>query len=145
MQGSGNIYAQARRSVVAKHEGRLTGNPEGLVLIVFTETLEDAAQNALVKSFDAIGLSAQSCLYAQVEGLSPQELFELLEGIDPLALIACDEQAALVCAQAARQPFPLMRKVRLFGREARAFTRLNGMFALESDRQTVWRLLKSLA
>jgi hypothetical protein len=145
MQASGNIYAHARRGVVAKHEDRLEGNPDGLVLVVFTETLEDAARNALAKSFDAIGLSAQSCLYAQVEGLSKPEMFELVEGIDPLALVACDEKAALLCAQAARQPFPLMRKVRLFGREARAFTRLNGMFKLESDRQTVWRLLKSLA
>ena len=65
--------------------------------------------------------------------------------LDPLVLVACDAKAAGLYSQAVRQEFPTMRRMRLFGREARAFTRLNTMLEQEADRQAVWHLLKTMA
>ena len=144
MAQEGNIYAQARNHVLQEHASRMRGSTSGLVLVVFTEPLTDVAENALEKSFEAIGFGTECTTYADLTGLSPEEAFALVEGVDPLALVATDETAAQLCAQAVRQPFPPSCKLRLFGREARAFANLNGMFGSEAGKQTVWHLLKSL-
>ena len=145
MARNGNIYAYARANQMDVHADRISGAEDGLVLIVFTEEPADEARNALEKSFDAIGYDARACAYANLDELEPGAAFELVEGIDPLVLVACDAQAAELCARAARQPFPELQPMRLFGRDARAFTHLNGMLSTETDRQRVWHALKSLA
>ena len=144
MKPSGDIYAFSRESILEEHAGRLEGNREGLVLVVFTEPLNDAATNALQKSFNALGYGNDANLYANIDGLSRDAVFDLVEGIDPLALVACDAKAVDLCSQAVRQPFPPMQKTRLFGREARAFAHLNTMFETEMDKQAVWHQLKSM-
>ena len=144
MQTSGNIYAFTRNQVMETHANRIEGNHAGVVLVVYTEALEPVAKDALQKSFDAIGYGKAACTFADVSGMDEREAFDLIEGIDPLALVAADEAAAALCAQASRQAFPLQRKMRLCGREARAFKRLNAMFETEADRQTLWHLLKSM-
>ena len=145
MTREGNIYAYARMHQMDVHADRVCGSKDGLVLVVFTEEPASEARNALEKSFDAIGYDARSCAYAGLAGLEPGAVFELVEGIDPLVLVACDAQAAELCAQAARQPFPALQPTRLFGRDARAFAHLNEMLSTETDRQRVWHALKSLA
>ena len=145
MKSHGNIYAYSREAMLDAHAERLAGNDAGLVLVVYTEAPSEVAKNALDKSFAAIGYGNDVCLYANVDGLEAGNVFDLVEGIDPLGLIACDAKAAELCAQAVRQPFPPMQKMRLFGREARAFAQLNTMFDTETDRQAVWHMLKSMA
>ena len=140
-----NMYGYARARVFEELADRIAGNRSGIILAVFTEEPSDAAKNALEKSFAAIGFGAGAVTYAQLSGLNSDETFSLVEGIDPLALVACDESAATLCSQAVRQAFPLMQPVRLFGREARAFRRINAMFETEADRQALWHLLKTMA
>ena len=145
MAASANIYAYGRAHAFERYADRLEGNRDGIALAIYTEQLNDAAKNALEKSFAAIGFDAGACTFAHIDNLAPDEVFALVEGIDPLALVACDAKAAELYGQAVRQEFPPMRRMRLFGREARAFTRLNTMLEQEADRQAVWHLLKTMA
>ena len=144
MVAKGNIYAYAREQVMAQHAKRIEGSSEGLALVVFSEPLSDAARNALDKSFAAIGYDSDACTFADIGGLSADDVFDVVEGIDPLVLVATDAGAAKLYSQAVRQDFPPMRTVRVFGREARAFPKLNDMLETERDKQSVWHLLKSL-
>ena len=145
MTESNNIYAYAREQIRETHAERITGNASGVALVVFTTPLNAAATNALQKSFAAIGFGADACTFADLNGLGPEDVFDVVEGIDPVVLVAADGHAATLCAQAVAQEFPLMKNARLFGREARAFEDLNSMLGCEDDRQAVWRLLKTLA
>ena len=144
MATKGDIYAFGREQAFARFAQRVTGPGDGLVVVVYTEPLDDAATNALQKSFSALGYGTRPCTFADVGGLDPQEAFSLVEGIDPLCLVASDAAAARLCARAVRADFPLMQPVRLFGRDARGFPSLNGQLETERDRQLVWHVLKSL-
>ena len=145
MKTSDNIYAYTRTRLFADHPERITGGSAALALVIFAEPLSDGARNALEKSLDAIGFGPDERAYACLDGLSSEDAFDTVEGLDPLVLVAADEKAANCYAAAVRQPFPLMRQVRVFGREARAFPLLNDMVQDEADKQAVWHLLKSLA
>ena len=145
MAANANIYGYGRAHAFERYADRLEGNRDGIALVIFTEKPNDAAKNALEKSFAAIGFDAGACTFAYIDDLAPAEVFALVEGIDPLALVACDAKAAELYGQAVRQEFPPMRRMRLFGREARAFTQLNAMLEQEADRQAVWHLLKTMA
>ena len=145
MASDTNIYAYERNHTFEHYADRLEGNRDGLILVVFTEAPSDAARNALSKSFAAIGFGHDACTFALLEGLLPDEVFTLVEGVDPVALVACDAKAAGLYGQAVRQEFPVMQRTRVFGREARAFPRLNAMLETEADRQAVWHLLKTMA
>lgn len=145
MAVNANIYGYGRIRAFEKHADRLEGNRDGIALVIYTEQPSDAAKNALEKSFAAIGFDAGACTYAQIDDLMPDEIFALVEGIDPLVLVACDAKAAGLYGQAVRQEFPAMRRMRLFGREARAFPQLNALLGQEADRQAVWHLLKTMA
>lgn len=139
-----DIYSASRRKTLERYAERVEGNASGLVLVAYTQPLDNRARNALEKSFAALGYGNAPCTYANVNGLDARAGFSLIEGLDPLCLVATDEAAAQLCAQAARQTFPYWRQTRLFGREARAFPQLNNSLATESDRQAVWRSLKTL-
>lgn len=144
MTSKGNIYAYAREQAFRSYSDRLSGSPEGLVLVIFTTPPTDVAKDALEKSFEAIGFGQQACAFADLSGLAPGDAFDVVEGVDPIALVAADEAAAALYAQAVRKPFPMLRPVRVFGREARAFAKLNAMFETDADKQAVWRLLKTM-
>lgn len=139
-----NIYAIGRGKALARFSDRISGNDAGLVLVVFCEPLGQPAHDALQKSFAALGYGSDACTFARISDLDPRETFALVEGIDPLCLVASDEEAATLCGLAARQAFPLMRATRLLGRDARAFNRLNDQLGTSRDRQVTWHLLKSL-
>lgn len=145
MTSEENIYAYARSRVLREHADRIAGSPDGLVLAVCTAPPSPAAENALDKSFERLGFGAGACCTANLAGLSADEAFDLVEGIDPVALVVTDEATAALCAEAVGEPLPLERELRFFGRETRAFRDLNAMFGTERDRQLVWRLLKSMA
>ena len=144
MAEQGNIYARTREQAMKDHAERLSGNSAGIVLVLFTEPIAAVAESALEKGFAALGFGEDACTFAQVKDLAETDLFNLVEGIDPLLLVVTDADAAKLYAGVVRQPLPLLGKARLFGRETRAFPHLNSMFETEADRQTVWRLLKSM-
>lgn len=76
--------------------------------------------------------------------LDPQALFLLLEGLDPLCVIAADEDAARMLGAAYRCEMPLDAPSRLFGRSAVAFRSFPRMLDGSHSKQIAWSLLKKL-
>ena len=76
--------------------------------------------------------------------LDGQALFLLLEGLDPLIVVAADAEAARALGAAYRQEVPLDGACRLFGRDAVAFKSFEHMLDDAQSKQAAWALLKKL-
>lgn len=135
----------------------LEGGAERLAFALSSQRVDDVSRNAIEKSLASFGYPAESCTYAtmlpqnpNVEGgdipLDPQALFTLIEGLDPLLVIATDADAATALAQAYRIEFPAVEAApaRVFGRPAAIFQNLPTLLQTESGKQKAWRALKSL-
>lgn len=144
MSTSTNIYGQTRQSTWQRFEHALSGSSDAVILVASTRALSSQGAKALAKSFEARGYPEAAVAYARLEGLEPEDVFALVEGLDPLCLVATDQDAARAYARACRHEFPLEQATRVFGREARAFESLDELLADEAGKQRAWRLLKSI-
>ena len=68
----------------------------------------------------------------------------LVEGLDPLCLIATDSTAAAALGRAYRCEVPLGKPGRAFGRSVVAFRDFDAMLDDGQDKQIAWALLKKL-
>ena len=71
-------------------------------------------------------------------------LFVLLEGLDPLCLVAADGKTAALLGQAYRCSVPTGDACRLFGRTAVSFIDFESLLQTPQDKQIAWALLKKL-
>ena len=76
--------------------------------------------------------------------LGDVDLFTLVEGIDPLAIVATDAAAAARLARAYRQNIPVDEACRIFCRNGVAFRDLEGMLETPEGKQRAWALFKKL-
>ena len=67
-----------------------------------------------------------------------------MEGLDPVALVACDAFAAEALSAAYRTPVTLDADNRLLGRTTIIFQDFEGMMNTPADKQRAWALLKKL-
>ena len=100
----------------------------------------------------ALGYGRACCTYVVLQAgsaagdaaLDGQALFLLLEGLDPLVVVAADAEAARALGAAYRQEVPLDSACRLFGRDAVAFKSFEHMLDDAQSKQAAWALLKKL-
>lgn len=128
----------------------LSGAASGCVCVVSARPLDDAARGALENSAAALGYG-RGCTYAVLRGedgegaaLDSQALFLLVEGLDPLVVIAADGESAAALAAAYRQEVALDAASHLFGRPAVAFVSFATMLEDAQSKQAAWALLKKL-
>ena len=130
----------------------LDGARTGIVCVASAARLGDAARSALEKSAAALGYGCVCCTYVVLRAdgtagdaaLDGQALFLLLEGLDPLIVVAADAEAARALGAAYRQEVPLDGACRLFGRDAVAFKSFEHMLDDAQSKQAAWALLKKL-
>lgn len=93
-----NIFEVTGESVLMLYGSHLTGAPTSTLLVLSETPLGDAALEALEKS--AVSLEFGTAPLAQVvvetdEGkLGAEDVRTIVEGLDPVALVACDAFAA---------------------------------------------------
>lgn len=121
---------------------QLDGARSGLVLALSQRSLDERSRSALDGSSAALGYGA--CTFAAVEGLDGQALFLLVEGLDPLCLIAADREAVRALEGAFRCEVSLGKPSRVFGRTCVAFESFPAMLDDGQDKQVAWALLKKL-
>lgn len=130
----------------------LDGARTGVVCVASATRLGDAARSALENSAAALGYGCACCTYVALRAdgaagdaaLDGQALFLLLEGLDPLIVVAADAEAARALGAAYRQEVPLDGACRLFGRDAVAFKSFEHMLDDAQSKQAAWALLKKL-
>lgn len=76
--------------------------------------------------------------------LEARSLFRIVEGIDPLCVVATDAAATSILSSAYRQQVPLEAHCRLLGRDAIAFELFEDMMREPASKQKAWALLKKL-
>ena len=95
---------------------------------------------------DAGGQDAggQDATAAPAAPLGRDDLFLVVEGIDPLRVVAADVASASALAATYRQDVPLDAHCRLFGRDAVAFRQFESLLGDDAHKQKAWALLKKL-
>ena len=133
------------------------GGSEGdlLALVVYNQAPSAAARNAVDKSLAALGFSEGCCAYVSLAPLDPsieggdipldaQSLFLVVEGLDPLRVIATDQQASDVLGSAYRCAIRPDSAARLFGRPSVLFRDLSQLVQSDDGKQKAWSLFKTL-
>ena len=85
----------------------LDGARLALVCVASGSALSERSRAALNSAMASLGYGSGACTFAAVEGLDDQALFLLVEGLDPLCLIATDSTAAAALGRAYRCEVPL--------------------------------------
>lgn len=122
----------------------LDGARSALVCVTSAQTLSERSRAALDSAMASLGYGSGACTFATVEGLDDQALFLLIEGLDPLCLIAADQAAAQALGRAFRCDVALGKPGRAFGRGVVAFRDFDAMLDDGQDKQVAWALLKKL-
>lgn len=151
---SSGAYGAAAREVCALFADYLDGDAGRPALVVHTLPCSETARDALQKTFSSFGYEGEACTFVSVTPLNapeqdvveldPQAMFLLVEGIDPLNIVATDERAAKLLEQTYRQTYALDSAVRIFGRPSAVFSDLNALLQTPEGKQCAWKALKPM-
>ncbi len=147
----GNMYETALAETWALFGDYACGSETALTCAVSTSPLTIEAQRALNSSFATFGYGRDATTFVVIRGtsgqeqpLDPQALFTLIEGFDPLLLVATDADATRLLAEAYRCALPLDDASRAFGRTVVAFRNFEALMESAQTKQVAWALLKRL-
>ena len=126
-----------------------------VALMISERSASAAVRDAFEKTLSALGLGEDSGSYVtvfpkslQVEGgdipLDAQMLFLLVEGLDPLCIVATDRCSSQLLAEAYRSPVFPDASARVFGRPAAVFDDLDALLQTPAGKQKAWSLFKTL-
>ena len=108
-----NIFEVTGESVLMLYGSHLTGAPTSTLLVLSETPLGDAALEALEKSAASLEFGAAPLARVVVETdegkLGAEDVRTIVEGLDPVALVACDAFAAETLSAAYRTPVTLPR------------------------------------
>ena len=142
-----NIYEANGSLVWDLYADYVSGSRTTLACAIGSRKASEAAQHALESSMAALGYGgALAFVTLAVDDipLGDVDLFTLVEGIDPLAIVATDAAAAARLARAYRQNVPVDEACRIFCRNAVAFRDLENMLETPEGKQRAWALFKKL-
>lgn len=139
------MYARAAEEAWARFEGRLSGSPQALLLVASGQPLGATARGALESTAERLGYgSAVAFAALGSPTLSEDEVFALVEGLDPVALVATDGEAARALSTAFRADVAPERISRVAGRSCAVFRSFESMLEAPEAKQKAWALLKQL-
>ena len=122
----------------------MSGAHAGLCCVISSESLSEAAEKALNSSLAALGYGHDACTYVVPGDLDQQALFVLIEGLDPICIVAADGKSAALLEQAYHLAVPSGKATRLLGRTAISFLDFGSLLQTPQDKQIAWALLKKL-
>lgn len=169
---NGNMYTVTLDNTWDSFEQNLEGARSGVFLVAYTNPLSETVMQAFQATAKSLGygepgatfaslriepaaqlneaLEAMAILGEASEDSTPEMLldsvaiFSLVEGLDPLVIIAADSKAASLLGAAYKQDVVLERASQLFGRPLVAFADFATHLENPDAKQRAWRLLKTL-
>ena len=154
-----NMYSISADEIRGLFGDYVEGSENGAVVALSAEPLPHDACNALEKSLEAFGYGRDALAYATLTqrnadaerdetaigtSLDSRALFLLIEGLDPICLIICDQQAAAAIEAAYRTACGHDAAQHVFGRPCVIFNDLPALLATDQGKQRAWSLLKTL-
>lgn len=122
----------------------MSGTRAGLCCVISSESLSEAAEKALDSSLAALGYGRDACTFVVPGDLDQQALFVLIEGLDPICIVAADGKSAALLGQAYHLAVPSGKATRLLGRITVSFLDFESLLKTSQDKQIAWALLKKL-
>ena len=145
---SGNIFGAPLRETIDFFSDFIQGTSGGYALYLSQSHPTDAAFTAVDNSLAALGYGKGACCFAAISvdgiNLDPDAVRTLIEGLDPVILIAADAQANAVLSQAYRASITANAPLRLMGRSGVTFENFEQMISTPDGKQRAWALLKTL-
>ena len=170
---SGTMYEYASQTVWDAYADHLSGHRDSVFGVVSGRALSAEAAHALENSARKLGYGDAPCFFCTLHAhaetkaisdanaggsarasqepsggaasvLGPADLFEVIEGLDPIVMVAADWEAARALSEAYRCEVAPMKRSRLLGRTTVAFRSFEDMLATSRDKQAAWALLKQL-
>lgn len=143
-----NMYEVNARSALAVYGDFVRTQGGTLVASICSHEIDDVTKAAVEKSMAALGYGENACAHiaVKVDGseLGAADVHNVIEAIDPLAIVVCDEEAAQVVSHAYRRPVELDASTRVLGRTVIAFRDLERMMGSAKEKQRAWALLKKI-
>lgn len=143
-----NMYEVNAQSALAVYGGFVRTTGGTLVASVCSREIGEDARGAIEKSMSALGYGDAACAHIAVEvdggKLGASDVHNVVEAIDPLALVICDEEAARIVSLAYHRPVPLDADSRILGRSVAAFSDLEAMMRTPEEKQRAWAVFKKL-
>lgn len=149
MSVNGNMYEVALHETWELFGACLDGARSTLVCVLSAKPLDERGRAALRSSAEALGYGRDACTFAVLDAgdgglLDEHALFLLVEGLDPVCLVAADNDAAAAIGRAYRCKVEVGKPNRVFGRTCVAFRDFGAMLDDGQDKQVAWALLKKL-
>ncbi len=148
ISAEGNIYSFNADIVLEAYGAFVEGTSDALIAVVSAQALDDIGRNAIEASADKLGFGRGRVAWITLGGwedaLGAADLAQLVEGLDPVALIATDGKASSLLSAAFETPFQLDSKNRAACRTVIAFNDFASMLADSESKQLAWHLLKML-
>ncbi len=149
-----NIYEVGARRTCEKYGAFIRATGRETLLLASWRALSPAAVQALENSANALGYGKRAC--AQVTICEPEEraggtatlgthdLMYIVEGLDPIALVAADEGSACLLCGAYRVDPAYDTASRMLGRTVVLFRDFEAMLDRLEDKRRAWTILKKL-
>lgn len=148
------LFATAE-AMLAKYPLHVTATPNASLLCLSSKPLSEEAQAAVAASAERLGYGSSNVAWvavapeAEMEActlpLTENDIRTIVEGIDPVAVVVTDSNAAAMMAEAYKQPLFCDHSCRLAGRSVAPFTNFEALLATPDSKQKAWTLLKELA
>lgn len=143
------VYGHAARSVLAKYAAFAEGSANCSLLVLSTGPLEADARTAICASAERLGYGKGGCAWAwtgdaATERLAGTDLVTLVEGLDPVGVIATDARALAALAEAYGEEATPNSIARMNGRWMVGLNGFEEMLRDSDAKQLAWRLMKRL-
>ena len=143
-----NKIEEPGASVLTLYGSNVTGTPLSALMVVSETPVGEAALEALEKSAASLDFGSAPLALLVAESpdgkLGAEDVRTIVEGLDPVALIATDAFAAELLSAAYRTPLTLDAPNRLLGRTALIFEDFEALMETPETKQKAWALLKQL-
>lgn len=141
-----SIYERQRREACADLQGCYEGSLNALFCVVSSAPATEVEQRAIsavaqrggFAASEIIWIASSSCL----QGDQAENLFRLIETVDPLCVVALDQKAGEALSRAYNQPIGLDARSSILGRPSCCFVDFARMLQTDERKQRAWALLK---
>lgn len=144
------MYENIARTTWSAFESHLEGTRNGVVFVLSKSPLGAEARRALKNSAEKLGFGERACIFCSLANpdgagkLGAGELFDVVEGLDPLVIVAADSESIRALSETYRTDIPPLSRTHVFGRNVVSFKHFESMLAQANDKQIAWALLKKM-
>lgn len=137
-----SLYERQRLAECAPYQASFEGSINATFCVVSHETIQDSCRNALVATACRGGFSETDIIWITGKNLDADNLFTLVESVDPLCVVVLDQASATHLSRAYNKPIKLECVESLLGRPCCCFVDFARMLQIDQRKQQAWALLK---